>query len=643
MQKVIKPTDVCFVSFGDQYSFDVVFPDGRKKMDLPLAELPSPKSISDYDQVHAEVIKAGKKIKPDHRNKWRFEAVLAGKSFAEPNDKDNSMQAVVSTWVFSLPRHIDEEKAIDSLIEIFTPSLTVWTEEDGATKSIEEELEKLVQKATAAFSDRATKDAQKAERLSKDAEIVRAGLRINGKEPTKEEISNVEQYSLIQCGKVFYAYSSGWEENPTAIGYIGPFLKDDLVAQLERLWSQTDKSLTYVNDKGEEKEKTISRLMREYGTAALEVIGNTFEQNSHFDPSTATFHRAMCSMRVLEAVYDPDIARWLHELGGDNREKLLDWLAAVPQLNRQLCALYLEGVMAIGKNLLGDGISRLWRTTGPSDFLRILDGFNADLFSNPFCRLDEGMPANVQHTSALIRSMLGSSEHSSNQKFMPAVKVLGNVRLMITANNDTVLQQLAKEDMGEADIEAFVSRILHIHGQPSAADIIKELNAKDRAIVDSWTHEDKLAKHVRWLMENRVITPGQRFLVEGEPTAMHRALITRGNARGSVLEWLVRFMMDPSKIKPEQKKLFRFGNGDLFINTQVVMDNFEFYCPNTQRLTLTSIGRILGQISTKYRANDSGDRVRFHKISTDVVFDWAAGDAQIGDVAVMRKNLMRVL
>jgi len=280
-----------------------------------------------------------------------------------------------------------------------------------------------------------------------------------------------------------------------------------------------------------------------------------------------------------------------------------------------------------------------------------MDQFNAPLFAQPFCQLDEGLPGGAKQTSALIRKMVGRSEHYSNQKNQAVVKVQGTVRLIITANNDAVLLQLAAEDYSEDDLDAFVNRMLHLRGQPEAAAMLIAHNAKDRATVDGWIQGDKIAKHAIWLALNRPIASGQRFLVEGEPTEMHRALVTRGDKRGAVLEWLAKYMSNPKQVDQamtakDETPLVVLGEGRFLVNTKAVSNGWGVYCDEKKLLTITEIGRVLGKLGAREKPRlgpRGGPRHRYHVINPDHVISWATGDVQVGDEDTMRANLHRPL
>lgn len=614
----------------------------------------SSSSVSSGDDALAKVRLWMQKLRPTHPCKLAIEDVLAGRSFAEPGSRNDTMYQVCSTIAWLTPAR---ELTIEQLLELLRPSLAVWASEPDAEKTLEEELEVAGGMFESAIENRTEKDNARNQVL---AGVARGMSRVIGKrevetrekkpEESSEEseekseedeeakLERVLSAAIVQYRNNYYCYSFGSDSR--RVGYYGPYTQEELLTQLKGCWenAETEFSLWYENAKGDSKSKTRAQVLEEYATGADQVVGHINLQESYFDLESLTFHDAKCPFRVTEALYDPLIDEWLTLFGGDKAERLKDWLAMVPAVDRPLPALYLEGAPGVGKNLLSDGIARLWRETGPTKFTAIIE-HNSLMFACPFILLDEGLSKKASQTSAFIRSLVASSEHTFSEKYIVNHKVLGCIRLMIAANNDRVLAQLANEDLNEVDIEAITDRFLHVKADADAAAWIREANKQDRTIIDRWKKDDLLAKHVRWMHENRSVPEGRRFRVDGEAEEIARALLVRGDKQELVLEWIARYCLDPKRLadfyrQSKKTPMAYIGNGQLLINVQAVLDCSEKYRPGIKdRLGPTTIGRVLIQLSHgQRRLGERDDRIKYHLVNFDNVkktaetlqLDWRA-------------------
>lgn len=596
------------------------------------------------DEVRAYM----RRVHPTHRNKKIIEAILVGESFAERGERDHAMQRAVSTIAWLSPAR---GKTPEELAEILRSSLAVWAAEPEAEKTVEEELEKAAEKFSRAIVERDEKDAEAAKVLAPIRRFLR--LESTTQEATPDAVADheLEQFAIIQHKSSFWAQSFGGQSTYVIKpGYHGPFSQADLLVQLGSLWEGAPEqfSLTYFNDKDEEKAKTLQRVCLEYATGAHDVLGHFALQESYFDPATRVYHEAICPIRPLEPRFDPQVDEWLHLLGGEFAEQLQDWIAAVTQLNYQCCALYLAGPPDCGKSLIATGLARLWHVGGATPLGNVMGSFNAEMFRCPLINLDEGLPdRSYKNVSSFLRSLVGSSTHTYNQKHVITRKVVGAIRLLISANNDNVLK-FSDEELSALDLEAIVGRFLHIRVSDNAAKFIADRN-EGRRMTERWVEGDDLARHALWLRDNRTLNPGRRFLVEGEPTAMHRALVTQGRWNGIVLEWLARFMTDPDKIDYAYRGKqalcrARVGSQKLLINTQGVIDGWDLYLANTsERLSTNAVGRVLNQLSNSYKpklGKAGSERAHFHLVDADLVFSWAE-ENQVGDLERMQSNFTR--
>ncbi len=658
------PQDVEAIWLGREYAHDELVVDRRKNVTtvpeaidhIARSERGEPRaSLSD---VFVALVKVAQRIRPDHEHKDKIDKILRGKSFAASGDRDEAMFLTLSTIMFHMDRReplfADREQVGEALVKLYTPSFEVWAAEPTATKTLEERIDRLCSKIIDVFSQRDDKDAAKRadiERLG-NALLKTVNLREDG---VKVEAIN-ESTTIIQHKTAYYVHNFGrQDDHPLPPGYLGPFMEKEVIPAVSDFWENCPApfELTYQteptarNPEGVTKQKTVPRLVNEYGTLALDVIGDLSLDKSYFDIKTRIFHEAICQLRVFEPVYDKTFDEYLRVAFGDVYDKFVDYLSYFLTLERAFGAPYIEGPSGAGKGVLVAGLSRFWGTTGSTDYeLVAASAFNA--FDVPFIVLDEGLTM-ARKTSAHIRHLIATGAHTINPKGMPQYVVNGYVRVMFTANNKNVFTQItSNEDLSEDDIDAIARRFIYFRMADEAPQWLTERNPNNR-LTNSWVEDDIIAKHVLWLNENhrKNVTPGKRFIVEGESSEVHRALVTRGEKRGLVLEWLAHFATNPKTVEQfyavkRSEPLAKIGNGHLLVNTRAVAENWSIYGESSSPLTVTAIGRILGQISSRVRLGQGdGPGVRYHNINFDHVLDWAGGDAQVGNLEKMRENFNR--
>lgn len=634
-RKTDRPVEVLHLDPSIRYDIKELVPNapGSRSISLSSASLSAPQPAT---QIALDRLrKSLEKLDKDNHNKAAIDLLLAGESFADKGDRDNMLQRVCSTVAW-----MPEAKGIEAsdLAELFRSSLEKWAEEPDAEKSVEEEIEKVVDKILRAQQDKHDVD----ERRKEDYDELRSVLKAHDKEiKSNADLDFIESHAVIQKRTSFFVFNFDVNE------YVGPFVKDEVVTYLRQAWQNAPPSfdLTYVNAKGERKQKTMTAIMRDYGHIAEHLIGEMNAKKSYYDVAENTFYEAIARVRPnLEPEFDENIDTWLRLLAGEQAEKVLDWIAAVPQIDRQCCVLYLDGVSGAGKGLLAAGLARLWHAGGATPLINVLGNFNADMFRCPLLFLDEGLPKRAGSASQEIRALVGASTFTFSEKFVSNRVVLGSIRLLVAANNDSVF--FGNENLSVNDLEAVVGRFLHVKANRPAALWLEKHN-KDNKLTESWVQEDKLAKHCLWLCANRKIKPGKRFLVEGvSMDAMHQKLVTQGEINGLVCEWLTRFMDEPQKLyqvysTKDRMPLAQIGNGKLHVNTQGVVDAWEVYLGDkAKQLSVTQIGGVLKRLSAGVdRLGTRTDRIRFHDIKTDLVLGWAR-DNQIGDDANMMRNLL---
>lgn len=392
------------------------------------------------------------------------------------------------------------------------------------------------------------------------------------------------------------------------------------------------------------KEKTVEKIITEYGSVAARHILCTDIEYSFYDASTETFYERVCRLRPLEPTFDEQVDTWLRYLGGDNPETLLDWVATCPDLSRPTAAVYLHAGKDAGKTMFANGIARLWGESA-TPLASAVSSFNSAVVDCPLIFADEEIPRGV--SSGFIRDFVSARARQIRRKNMTETTQKGTIRLVIAANGPDILK-FDREDLNVDDIEAVAARILYFKCSPEAAKYLKKLGGNEGTA--DWVDGDRIAKHALWLRQNREAKRGTRFLVEGGVDVTHRNSIATsgGQTRSRAVEWICRAMLEDWM---EPNPGIRFGGGELYINASFVQQNWEKLLGDNRPPSLQQISKAFKPLTVKDQQEKRFDiglkrpdgkcrRADFYRIDPQYVYD-NASTLQIGTEETFRGLINR--
>jgi hypothetical protein len=560
-----------------------------------LVPAPSVEDIYRADTI-LDLQRSLNSVQKDHPIKPLAQALIAGEALGEPGTRHSA--------ILSLTMHLARKRPLttqETLEALFMPSMEasgisdrlgeVWTAFEGALDKVKEE------------------HGQHSEIYSlEELETIA--------KKQKCSIEDLEHRWVIQRGGGGWILSHDGE-------YLGPFPYRDFGAAIRMHLKKAPIDLVIIMRTGVRK-KEISDIVEDNGAIALHVQADLTAETSTYDPDSYTFFEAVMPIRkCLQPRYDEEIAHWL-ELFSDGNGKILDYLSVVPDLNVPLCALYFDGAKGSGKTLLVQGIARIWSTGGAVKLSQVFSNFNSALSQCPIIFADEYVPKSSKNDpiTEKLRELIGSSTRELTRKNIPDATLNGQVRLMMAANNEFLLQDVhlaSKEDR-----LAVAQRFLYHKVPKKAADYLETLPKDQKR---EWLDKG-IAEHVLWLQENHVIqNPGKRFVVDGDESEIHRMLLTGGYWNRIVCEWLVRYLDNPVHYDQLGLQHCRIHQGELLCNPQAITDHLSVYLKHSRATPETpKIGEALMSLSTsrdrvQLRANNK--RVRYVKVDVEPLFDWA--------------------
>lgn len=433
---------------------------------------------------------------------------------------------------------------------------------------------------------------------------------------------------IIQHGGGYWIFARG--KYATVLG------REDAEISIFRDLSRAPIELYDMDKSGNSRPKSLRSVVLEYGTVARKVRSSLVLQESFYDAAEQTFHEAVRPLRKLRPAYDAEVQTYFELFGGKQKDTFLDWCALLPNLDQQLCALYMMGEKNTGKSIFAQGAARLWNEDGPSTLVDALKPFNDTLTRNPFCFADEKLPQSDTIIDDL-REFIGNKNRALNRKFLNTTGLEGCVRLFIAANNDTLLKD-ANPNVTQSDVEALAQRILFIDHGSGPTEFLENLRiTRGPQYVDTFRSKDRISRHILWLAENRKVENKSRFGVDGLQGDFHEQMITDPESNSNVLEFIVRYICDPLNAKHPDSHLI-VGDGRLLVSTEFCAskDRWERYIVSRRTPTAKMASDALKALSE----NDPvlvGDQL-FFSLKIGQVLRWSKR-RQVGNIPTLERRI----
>jgi len=349
----------------------------------------------------------------------------------------------------------------------------------------------------------------------------------------------------------------------------------------------------------------------------------------------------------IEPEWNDFVDLWLQHLTNDKEEyeKLCTWIGhALAFEDGPICALSIVGPPGCGKKLITWGLAECVTTQTVADG-REFGRFNPTILKTPFLAVNEGFPKmrDGQEPADAFRAFTSGDPIVVEKKFMDPIVVRNPLRVLLLANNLSVLQSLTGgKDLSPEDRDALAQRLFHISVPHDAGEYLRNQGGLSHTGSQGsrWIRSDSgkpsdfiLAKHFLYLYENRPAVPvSNRFLVEGNRDAdIIRFLSTQSGWAPEVIEILVS-MVEAAWVTKEGEGIAISGR-DIYVtvNGVLVHQRIKFYKQSGISIKANTITSVLrGLVSPGWIPDiprvieiDGGkktQRAAWWKIKSDILY-----------------------
>lgn len=559
-------------------------------------------------------------------------AIAKGEAFAEVGERDEMMHLaachIAETWPDLDPA------SVHTLLE---PSIQKMLAADPEAPDLAAFVSKLDR-----ARQRAAEEEVRKKKEEDDAIAIRIRAAFGGRRDwpySEEELNGYAQDAevsreafgkrwILEQGEHYYFFFDG-QYLPNSVS------RSSLWLAAEKFLAPACSAgvrLRTVTTEGNPRRLTPEELVERYGSHFKAVEMDFTAQRSLYDMRRDVLVEAPCPLRPLEPERSEEVGAWLEMLAGENTEKLLDWIATVSDLKEPNAALYLSGASGVGKTLLAEGLARLWTLDGPTPMDSLSGSFNDDATRCPLILADEKVPDQIMRGdgTSWLRQLIQGRSITLKRKFKPAATIRGSIRVIFTANNDTLLH--TRVMLTPEDAEAVASRILHVPVDHLGRQALEILREDSPEILEGFVKKDIIAKHALWLKATRKIARGKRFLVEGGSSSLERALLTSSDISGQVMEWAAGFLTNErSAVEKTNDLLARVDQRRLLINVKALSRHWTAVIKTNETPPLQALARALESVSEKktVRLPVGGQLVEYRVLKLDVLYDWTARHAVV--------------
>ena len=484
----------------------------------------------------------------------------------------------------------------DITVEWVAHRINQAQEEIQAGRADEQLDRKLLERLT-------IKDAFRSVKQDRTTPYTRPEIKAFAKEGGLESIAEFRRRWILRSGKTFYFFVGGQYIRRT---------QDEALNSAHELLLPAKLPMYRDGANGPVPLK-LHELIERYGCVVDKIYVDLTAQKTHYDWENKTVIEAPCPFRPLAPKYSKYVAEWLRALTTSDvlYERLLDWLACVPKVQRPSCALFLYGPPNTGKSLLPSKLARLWREYGgPTELESLATNFNEEMQECPIVFGDEYVPTDHRGDprTDLLRKIVQEHDRTFKRKHIGDAKLLGAIRLVLAANRSDIFLSTHKT-LTNNDITAINERFLCIRVDEGAANYLADLkhNKMDDPDVAAIFLGDAIPQHIWWLHENRPVVDNDRLIVSGMANSpLSLRLMVGTGLRSGICHWFTNYItaseekrnMGNANISPIIDTMAD-GSARLLVTADMLYSLWSAFNPHEEKPRIDSLEKALGGVCDK--------------------------------------------
>lgn len=254
----------------------------------------------------------------------------------------------------------------------------------------------------------------------------------------------------------------------------------------------------------------ISVLARTYGAAIETPSWSLYEPRLGDDYDEGKHTLTICRTRLRNCggpLRSTDVEAYLDALGSPSI--LTAWLSMSLDLRRILPALYLWGEKGAGKSFFARAVASPWSVHGATDGALIISDspWTSPLLECPVLRYEESFPTIRGNAIEEFKLLVGSYDHKYTAKYAHSSKIIGAVRVILTANNPWMLS--AGVNFTVQSFDALVDRVICVHTPDGAGRYLDGLGDERRREMLA----EGFYRHVLYLAQVPATKTHERFWI----------------------------------------------------------------------------------------------------------------------------------